>query len=418
MASSANKPTIVVTGLGVVTSLGQQVDVFFDNLLAGKSGISSLSRFDTTEYPCKVGAEIKDFDVNAWMEPKEARRNDRYTHYAVAAAKMAMQDAALDSAKIDKSRFGVIIGSGIGGIETIENQSRRLFESGPRKVSPFMIPMLISNMASGVVAIEVGAMGPNYSVVSACATGSHAIYDCLKILRSGDADIMIAGGSEAAITPLGFSGFCSMKAMATAFNDDPTRSSRPFDARRDGFVMGEGAGVLVLETLEHAKARGAKIYCELAGAAATCDAFHITQPDPEGKGLELCIQNTLKDAGLKPEDVDYINAHGTSTPYNDKTETQAIKTVFGQAAYSLKISSTKSMTGHLLGAAGGIEAVIAIKTIERGEIPPTINYEVPDPECDLNYIPNAKVSHPVKVALSNNLGFGGHNACVAFRALT
>ncbi|MDX2110788.1 MAG: beta-ketoacyl-ACP synthase II [Verrucomicrobiota bacterium] len=417
MAEQKHKPTIVVTGMGVVTSLGTEVDTFWANLLAGNNGISKLTRFDTTDYPCRIGAEIKDFDPAKWMEPKEVRRNDRYTHYAYAAARIAVQDAALDVTKVDKTRFGVIVGSGIGGMETIETQAKRLFESGPRKVSPFMIPMLISNIASGVIAIEFGAMGPNYGIVSACATGSHSLYDCLRIMRSGETDVMIAGGSEAAITQLGFAGFCSMKAMATAFNDDPTRSSRPFDAKRDGFVMGEGAGILVLETLEHAKARGARIYAELAGAAATCDAYHITQPDLEGRGLSLCMRNALKDADITPEQVDYINAHGTSTPYNDKTETASIKAVFGQSAYKVKISSTKSMTGHLLGAAGGIEAVTAIKAIQTGEIPPTMNYEVPDPECDLNYTPNAKTTADVKIAISNNLGFGGHNACVVFRAI-
>ncbi len=417
MFASCQKPTIVVTGLGIVTSLGCDVPTFWRHLLAGQSGISRLERFPTEEYPCKIGAEIKNFDPTLWMEPKEVRRNDRYTQYGIAAAKMAVLDAGLDLNTVDKTRFGVIVGSGIGGIETIETQCRRLVENGPRKVSPFMIPMLISNIASGVIAIEFGAMGPNYGIVSACATGSHALYDCLRIMRAGDADIMIAGGSEAALTELGFAGFCSMKAMATSFNEEPTRASRPFDARRDGFVMGEGAGILVLETLSHAKARGARIYCELAGAAATCDAYHITAPDLDGKGLSLCIRNALRDADIRPEEVDYINAHGTSTPYNDKTETASIKTVFGPHAYQLKISSTKSMTGHLLGAAGGIEAIACIKAIETGEIPPTINYEVPDPECDLNYVPNLKTSANVRIALSNNLGFGGHNACVVFRSI-
>lgn len=403
--------------MGVVSSLGFDLESFWSNLLAGRSGISQLTRFDTTDFPCKIGAEIKEFDATRWMEAKEARRNDRYTHYAVAAARMAMEDAAMDSSKVDRSRFGVIIGSGIGGMETIETQARRLIEQGPRKVSPFMIPMLISNIASGVVAIEFGAQGPNYGIVSACATGSHALADCLRLMRAGDADIMLAGGSEAAITQLGFAGFCSMKAMATAFNDAPERSSRPFDARRDGFVMGEGAGVLVLETEDHARARGARIYCELLGAAATCDAYHITSPDPDGKGLSLCLRRALADARIEPEEVDYINAHGTSTPYNDKTETLSIKEVFGPHAYRLKVSSTKSMTGHLLGAAGGVEAIASILTLGRGEIPPTINYEVPDPECDLNYVPNQKIAHPVRTVVSNNLGFGGHNASVVFRAL-
>ena len=413
----SNKRRVVVTGLGVISALGVKADEFWGNLLAGRNGISRVERVDLEGFPCRIGGEMKDFDATRYMEPKEARRNDRYTHFAMAAAREALQDANYKAeSEAARERFGVLIGSGIGGMETIEAQSRRLFEGGPRKVSPFMIPMLISNIASGVVAIEFGAMGPNYGIVSACATGSHAIGESLRILRNGDADVMLAGGSEAAITQLGFAGFCSMKAMATNFNEQPERASRPFDARRDGFVMGEGAGVLVLETLEHAQARGARIYCELIGYGATCDAYHITSPDPTGKGLSLCLRNTLRDAGLTPQEVDYINAHGTSTPYNDKTETQSIKEVFGAHAYHMKVSSTKSMTGHLLGAAGGVEAIAAIMAIRSGEIPPTINYESPDPECDLNYVPNQKIQHPVRVALSNNLGFGGHNACVAFRA--
>ncbi len=408
---------VVVTGLGVITALGDDAPSFWESLLAGRNGISSVERVDLDGYPCRIGGEIKGFDPTRYMEPKEARRNDRYTHFAMAAGRNALEDSGFAPRDDDeRGRFGVLIGSGIGGMETIETQSRRLFEGGHRKVSPFMIPMLISNIASGVVAIEFGAMGPNYGIVSACATGSHAIGESLRILRNGDADVMLAGGSEAAITQLGYAGFCSMKAMATNFNDNPERASRPFDAKRDGFVMGEGAGVLVLETLEHAQARGARIYCELTGYGATCDAYHITSPDPAGKGLSLCMRNTLADARLEPSDIDYINAHGTSTPYNDKTETKSIKDVFGAHAYQLKISSSKSMTGHLLGAAGGIEAIAAILAIRSGEIPPTINYEVPDPECDLHYVPNQKIRQPVRAALSNNLGFGGHNACLVFRA--
>jgi 3-oxoacyl-[acyl-carrier-protein] synthase II len=411
-----NKKCIVVTGMGALTPLGSDVSSFWEGLVAGKSGIDHLKAFDTEHYPCKVGGEVKDFDPNQWMDPKDAKRNDRYTQFAVAATRMAMADAKLDVKDLaDPVRFGCIIGSGIGGLDTIEKQTFRLWESGPRRVSPFMIPMLISNMASGVVAIDVGAMGPNYGIVSACATASHAIGDCLRILRAGEADVMLAGGSEASITRVGYAGFCNMKAMGTSYNDEPTRASRPFDARRDGFIMGEGAGVLVLETLEHAVARGANILCEVAGHAATCDAYHITSPDPSGKGLQACIRNALNDSGLKAEDVDYVNAHGTSTPYNDQTETAAIKTVFGQHAYELKVSSTKSMTGHLLGAAGGIEAIACIQTIRTGKIAPTINYENPDPNCDLNYVPNKGLEQPVKVAISNNLGFGGHNATVVFK---
>jgi 3-oxoacyl-[acyl-carrier-protein] synthase II len=411
------KTRIVVTGMGAITPLGSEVETFWDNLVAGKSGIRKIEAFDTEPYPCKVGGEVPDFNPDDYMDSKDAKRNDRYTQFAVAAARKALEDARLEAKNLaDPVRFGCIIGSGIGGLDTIEKQTFRLWESGPRRVSPFMIPMLIGNMASGVVAIEFGAMGPNYGVVSACATASHAIGDCLRILRAGEADVMLAGGCEASITRIGYAGFCNMKAMGTGFNEEPERSSRPFDARRDGFIMGEGAGVLVLETLEHAKARGATILGEVIGHAATCDAYHITSPDPDGRGLQACIRNCLKDAGISTTDIDYINAHGTSTPYNDKTESAAIKAVFGEHAYKLKVSSTKSMTGHLLGAAGGIEAVACIKSLETGIIPPTINYENPDPDCDLNYVPNKAVQAPVKVALSNNLGFGGHNATIAFKA--
>ena len=411
-----DKRRIVVTGMGVITPLGQDVQSFWEGLLAGRSGIRKLESFDTKDCPCKVGGEVPDFKPDDWMDPKDAKRNDRYTQFAVAATRMAMKDAALDVKDLaDPVRFGCIIGSGIGGLDTIEKQTFRLWESGPRRVSPFMIPMLISNMASGVVAIEVGAMGPNYGIVSACATASHAIGDCLRILRAGEADVMLAGGSEASITRLGYAGFCNMKAMGTGFNEEPTRSSRPFDARRDGFIMGEGAGVLVMETLEHAQARGATILGEVIGHAATCDAYHITSPDPDGRGLQACIRNALKDAGIQGHEVDYINAHGTSTPYNDKTESAAIKAIFGPEAYHLKVSSTKSMTGHLLGAAGGIEAVACIQSIRTGKIAPTINYENPDPDCDLNYVPNKAIESPVKIALSNNLGFGGHNATIIFK---
>ncbi|MGC9451241.1 MAG: beta-ketoacyl-ACP synthase II [Oceanipulchritudo sp.] len=411
------KKRIVVTGMGAITPLGNSVDIFWEGLLAGRSGLRKVTAFDTEGYPCKVGGEVVGFDPGEWMDPKDAKRNDRYTQFAVGATRMAMEQAGLKAADLpDPVRFGCIIGSGIGGLDTIEKQTFRLWESGPRRVSPFMVPMLITNMASGVVAIEVGAMGPNYGIVSACATASHAIGDCLRILRAGEADVMLAGGSEASITQVGYAGFCNMKAMGTSFNEEPTRASRPFDSRRDGFIMGEGAGVLVLETLEHARARGATILCEVAGHAATCDAYHITSPDPEGKGLQACLRNALRDAGLSLDDVDYINAHGTSTPYNDKTETAAIKVVFGERAYRIKVSSTKSMTGHLLGAAGGIEAIACIQAIREGRIPPTINYENPDPDCDLNYVPNKAVSAPVRVALSNNLGFGGHNATIVFKA--
>lgn len=418
MQTSPDSRKVVVTGLGVITSLGRDADIFFDNLLAGRSGITSVSSFDTSEFPCRVGGEVKDFDAAEFMDPKEVRRNDRYTHFGLAASKLAMQDAKLDASKVDSDRFGVLIASGIGGMDTIEKQSRVLFERGPRRVSPFMIPSLIANMAAGIVAIEMRARGPNYSIVSACASSTHAIGEAARIIRSGDADIMIAGGSEAAITPLGYAGFCSMKAMTTSRNGQPEKASRPFEASRDGFVMGEGAGVLILESLEHAKARGADIVCEIAGYAASCDAYHITHPDAEGRGLSLSINNALRFSGVAAEEVEYVNAHGTSTPFNDKFETAALKKVFGGHAGELLVSSTKSMTGHLLGAAGGVEAVVCAKVIETGEIPPTINYDEPDPDCDLNYVPNEKISRPISVAISNNSGFGGHNATLVLRKHT
>jgi 3-oxoacyl-[acyl-carrier-protein] synthase II len=350
------------------------------------------------------------------MDPKEARRNDRYTHFGFVAAKQAVADSGLNMAAEDGDRVGVIIGSGIGGMHTYETQLRNLFDRGPRKVSPFTIPSLIGNMCSGLVAIELGARGPNFGMVSACATGTHSLGEAAHAIRRGDADVMVAGGSEAAVTPFAYASFCSMKAMSTR-NDDPRGASRPFDKSRDGFIMGEGAGILVLESEEHARARGARIYCELAGYAATCDAYHITQPDPEGKGLSMAMRRALDSAGAAASDVDYINAHGTSTPYNDKFETLAIKKIFAEHAYSVPISSTKSMTGHLLGAAGGIESVVCVKTIEKGVVPPTMNLEEPDPDCDLDYVPNVAREVKVRTVLSNNLGFGGQNASVVFRAV-
>ncbi len=417
MDTLSPKRRVVITGLGILHSLGNDIQTFWENLLAGRSGIKRISRWDPSDYPTKIGAEVLDFDPKDYMDPKEVRRSDRYTHFALATTKIALEDSQLDLGKVDKTRLGIIIGSGIGGMDTIETQTRRFYEMGPRKVSPFMIPSLIANSASGIVAMEIGAMGPNFSVVSACATGTHAIGESMLHLQSGTVDIMIAGGSEAAVTPLGYAGFCNMKAMSTSYNDEPERASRPFDMKRDGFIMGEGSGIVILETLEHAQSRGANIYCELVGYAATCDAYHITTPDLDGRGLTLCIKNALKGANLKPSDVDYINAHGTSTGPNDKVETLAVKNVFGDHAYNVHISSTKSMTGHLLGAAGGIESAAAAKAIQTGEIPPTINYENPDPDCDLNYVPNRKKSGTVKVAMSNNSGFGGHNASIVLKAL-
>jgi 3-oxoacyl-[acyl-carrier-protein] synthase II len=385
-------------------------------LVAGRSGVDRIKLFDPSDYASKIGAEVRDWDPSLHMDPKEARRNDRYTHFGYIAARQAVKDASLDMAREDGDRVGVIIGSGIGGMYTYESQLKVLAERGPRKVSPFTIPSLIGNMCAGLVAIDLGARGPNFGIVSACATGTHAIGEASHAIRRGDVDVMITGGTEAAITPFSYASFCAMKAMSTR-NDEPARACRPFDKGRDGFIMGEGAGILVLESLEHAQARGARIYCELVGYAATSDAYHITSPDPEGKGLSLAIRRALAAGGVAPEQVDYINAHGTSTPYNDKFETLAIKKVFGEHAPRVAISSTKSMTGHLLGAAGGIESVIAVKTIQTGMIAPTVNLEEPDPDCDLDYVPNVARATSVRTVLSNNLGFGGQNAAIVFRAL-
>ena len=417
MSTHSNPRRVVVTGIGCLTALGPDTATFWDSLIKGRSGISRITRFDPTDFPSKVGAEIREFDPGKFMDPKEAKRNDRYTQYAVAASRMAVEDAKLDVNKIDSERFGVIIGSGIGGMETIENQARVLIERGPSRVSPFTIPSLIANIASGVVAIEFKAKSVNFGVVSACASGSHSLGEAMRHIRDGHADVMLSGGSEAAITRLGYAGFCNMKAMSTDFNDTPEKASRPFDKLRDGFIMGEGSGVLVIEELEHAKARGARIYCELAGYGATCDAYHITGQDQEGKGLALCLDRALQDAQVQKSEVSYINAHGTSTPINDRCESLAIKRSFGDLAPKIAISSTKSMTGHLLGAAGGVEAAVCVLAIHNGVVPPTINYENPDPDCDLDYVPNKARTMKVDVAISNNLGFGGHNASLVFKRL-
>ncbi len=414
MENSASHKRVVVTGMGVVASLGHNVNDFWANIVAGKCGIDKVTLFDAKDYSCQIGAEVRGWDPAQHMDAKEVRRNDRYTHFGFCAAKQAIADAKLDMTKEDADRVGVIIGSGIGGMWTIENQHKVLLERGPRKVSPFMIPALISNMCGGLVAIELGARGPNFGVVSACSTATHAIGESLRMIRRGEADVMVCGGAEAAITPLAYAGFCSMKAMSTN-NENPQKSSRPFDLNRDGFIMGEGGAILVIESLEHALARGAHIYCELAGYAATCDAYHITSPDPEGKGLAQSMIKAMRDANIEPHQVDYINAHGTSTPYNDKFETIAIKKIFGDHVRKVNISSTKSMTGHLLGAAGSIEAIISVKAIETGIVPPTINYETPDPDCDLDYTPNVKREAKIDTVLTDNLGFGGHNAALIFR---
>jgi 3-oxoacyl-[acyl-carrier-protein] synthase II len=409
------KNRVVITGLGVITSLGKDIDTFWKNITSGVSGVGEITSFDVSEYPTRIGAEIKDFNPEDYIDKKEAKRMDRFAQFAVAATKLALQDAGLNLDETNRDRVGVYIGSGIGGLATFEENFKTLLEKGPKRVSPFLIPMMIANMASGQVSIMFGARGPNSSPISACATGTHAIGDAAEIIRRGKADVMIAGGSEATIRPLAFAGFSSMKAMSTR-NDEPTKASRPFDLNRDGFVMGEGAGILILESLEHAKKRGAKIIAEVVGYGMSGDAYHLTAPAPEGEGAARAMREALDDAGLNPEDVDYINAHGTSTDYNDKFETLAIKKVFGEHAYKLAVSSTKSMTGHLLGAAGGVEAVICALVIRDGIIPPTINYETPDPECDLDYVPNVARKADVRVALSNSLGFGGHNATIILKA--
>ena len=410
-----NTRRVVVTGLGTLSPVGNTADEFWTALVQGRSGVGMITRFDTTGYPTRIAGEVRNFDPLNFVDKKEARRLDPYLQYAIASAVLAVQDAALDTGKVDGNRFGVLIGSGIGGISTLLESHRNLIEKGPDRVSPFFIPMLIANMASGLVSMRFGAKGPNSAVVTACATGNHAIGDSFKIIQRADADIMIAGGSEAIIIPLTIAGFCSMKAMSTR-NDEPTKAMRPFDANRDGFVAGEGAGILVLESLDHALARDARIYAEIVGYGMTGDAHHMTAPDPEGDGAARAMAAAVRDAGLEVSDVGYINAHGTSTLYNDKFETIAIKRVFGEHARRLAVSSTKSMTGHLLGAAGGIEAIATVLALHHGVLPPTINYETPDPDCDLDYIPNQARKQDVEVALSNAFGFGGTNATLAFRA--
>ena len=406
---------VVVTGLGTLSPVGNTADEFWSSLLQGRSGVGLITRFDTTGYPTRIAGEVRNFDPLDFVDKKEARRLDPYLQYAVASSAMAVQDAALDTSKVDGTRFGVLIGSGIGGISTLLQSHKDLLDKGPDRVSPFFIPMLIANMASGLVSMRFGAKGPNSAVVTACATGNHAIGDSFRIIQRGDADLMIAGGSEAIIVPLTIAGFCSMKAMSTR-NDEPTKAMRPFDATRDGFVAGEGAGILVLESLDHAVQRDARIYAEIIGYGMTGDAHHMTAPDPEGDGAARAMAAAVRDAGLDVSAVGYINAHGTSTQYNDKFETIAIKRVFGDHARRLAVSSTKSMTGHLLGAAGGIEAIATVLALHHGVLPPTINYETPDPDCDLDYIPNQARKQDVEVALSNAFGFGGTNATLAFRA--
>ena len=405
---------VVVTGVGALTPVGNTAEEFWSALVDGRSGIGAITRFDASGYPTRIAGEIRNFDPLKYVDKKEARRLDPYLHYAMACACMAVEDASLDTASVDGERFGVMIGSGIGGITTLLEGERTRIEKGFDRVSPFVIPMLIINMASGLVSMRFGAKGPNSSVVTACATGNHAIGDAYRIIARGEADVMIAGGAEAMIVPLTVAGFCAMKAMSTR-NDEPEKASRPFDAGRDGFVCSEGGGILILEALDHARGRDVRIYGEIVGYGMSGDAHHMTAPDPDGDGAARAMRAALRDARVAPTEVGYINAHGTSTPYNDKFETQAIKRVFGEHAARLAVSSTKSMTGHLLGAAGGIEAIATLLAIRNGLLPPTINYETPDPECDLDYVPNHARKQEVEVALSNAFGFGGTNATLVFR---
>jgi 3-oxoacyl-[acyl-carrier-protein] synthase II len=410
----ADARRVVVTGVGAVTPVGNTAEEFWAALIQGKSGIGPITRFDASPLPTRIAGEVKGFDSLRYIDKKDDRKFDPFLKYAIACAVMAVEDAGLNVERVDRDRFGVLVGSGIGGITTLLETHKTLLEKGPDRVSPFFIPMLIINMASGLISMRFGARGPNSSIVTACATGNHAIGDAMKIIQRNDADVMIAGGSEAIILPLTFAGFCQMKAMSTR-NDDPARASRPFDAARDGFVCGEGGGLLVLESLGHALARDARIYAEVVGYGMTGDAYHMTAPDPEADGAARAMTLAVRDAGIEPSTVGYINAHGTSTPYNDKSETMAIKRVFGEHARKLAVSSTKSMTGHLLGAAGGIEAIATTLAIHHGALPPTINYENPDPDCDLDYVPNQARKQDVEIALSNAFGFGGTNATLVFR---
>ena len=407
------KKRVVVTGLGALSPLGTDVDTSWNNAINGVSGIGPITRVDAEEYPAKVAAELKDFNVEDYMDKKEARKMDRFTQYAVVAAKMAVEDADLIITDEIAPRVGVWVGSGIGGLETLESQFEIFLTKGPRRVSPFFVPMMIPDMATGQISIALGAKGVNSCTVTACATGTNSIGDAFKVIQRGDADVMVTGGTEAPLTRMSFAGFSANKALST--NPDPKTASRPFDKNRDGFVMGEGAGIIVLEELEHALARGAKIYGEIVGYGSTGDAYHITAPAQDGEGGARAMQEAIKDAGIAPEEIDYINAHGTSTYYNDKYETMAIKTVFGEHAHKLAVSSTKSMTGHLLGAAGGIEAIFSILAIKEGVIPPTINIQTPDEECDLDYVPDEARRQELNYVLSNSLGFGGHNATLIFK---
>lgn len=409
------KNRVVITGIGAITPIGTGKDAFWQSLIAGKSGITKTTRFDPAEYTAQIAGEVKDFEPTDYIDKKESKRMDRNAQFAVAAAKLALEDSKLDLENENRDRIGVFVGTGIGGIETLHKQYETLFDKGPSRISPFFVPMMIGNMAAGQVSITFGLQGPSSCVVTACASGTNSIGDAFRVIQRGDADAMVAGGTEACISPAAVAGFCSMKALCSDFNDEPTRASRPFDKDRSGFVMGEGSGVVILESLEHAKNRGAHIYAEVVGYGSNSDAYHITSPAPGGAQAAKCMQLALNDAGMKAEEIDYINAHGTSTHLNDETETMAVKTVFGEHAYKLSMSSIKSMTGHLLGAAGGIECIATALTVEHDIMPPTINYETPDDGLDLDYVPNKAKEKTVNAALSNSLGFGGHNACLILR---
>ena len=406
---------VFVTGAGIVSPLGNDIESFWAHLIAGQSGAGPITRFDASGYETRFACEVKDFTTDGIVDRKDAKRMDRFAQFAVVASHQAMKNANLDLEAVNRDRVGVVMGSGIGGMETFEAQHAVLLERGPGRISPFFIPMMISDMAAGQVSIQFGLRGPNFATVSACASGAHAIGEALRLMRSGDADVVVAGGAEATITPMALAGFSSSRALSTR-NDDPQRASRPFDLDRDGFVIGEGAGVLVLETEDHARRRGAPLLCELGGYGASADAYHLTAPSEDGNGAARAMSRALKDAGIPAEDVEYINAHGTSTPAGDPAEVRAVKSVFGDHARRLLVSSTKSMTGHLLGAAGGLEAVVTALALSRGVVPPTINLERPDPQCDLDFVPNQARPRAVKAALSNSFGFGGHNVTLAFRA--
>ncbi len=405
---------VVITGMGVLCSLGAGNDEFWNALIAGKSGIERITYFDSSEYNTRIAGELKNFNPEDYVDAKKINRTDRFVQYALAAAKLCMEDSGLDIEKEDRNRIGVIVGSGIGGLTSVQDGCKVLFEKGPKKLSPFLIPKMIINMAAGEIAITYGFKGPNFATCTACATSNHAIGEAIRTIRYGSADVIVSGGAEAPVSPIGIGSFCAARALSKR-NDDPHRASRPFDKNRDGFVIGEGAGIVMLESLEHAKARGARIYAELCGYGATDDAYHMTAPSPDGESAARAMSDAIAFADAVPEDVDYINAHGTSTLLNDKCETVAIKKVFGDRAYKIPISSNKSMMGHLLGAAGAVELISTALTITNGIIPPTINYESPDPECDLDYVPNKARKKEVNFAISNSLGFGGHNATIAIK---